>query len=520
MPQGEPMRALMIDALGSGKGKRTLTRDVIGCGPRWICGILEARGIECEIQLCEDFLAGKARIDVDLLLVSCMTMDIKALRKLGRKSLRRSPEATTIVGGPVASSPYRALEISGFDMAVVGEGEVALESILDGDEIGDIPGVFTRSGTAYPELPPRLDESAYNQYLPSTRRILDYPTYFASRVYVEVVRGCSNFNRTTMPLSNGRRCTHCTEGCRLPICPEGIPPGCGFCSVPAIFGPPKSRDHDLVSSEIGDLVELGVRRIVLSAPDILDYGRGRDLRDPTAPKPNYDALDRLLGGAARAAGDGASVSVENVKPSLLDDESAEIIADNLPSTSIHIGCETGDLDHSVSLGRPSAPGETMRAVRIARRHGLKPYVYFIHGLPGQSHETAWRTAELIRRMGKDVEKITAYRFKPLPGSAFEGEPTGPPSRSDEDSGLISRAAREVNLSKKGIYVGKTLEVVVAEPNFERKGQVIGFPVDEGPIVTMSGGRRLIGNRVKVRIRRAISDRLLQGEMVGVENEGA
>ena len=507
----------MVDALGSDKGARFLTRDVIGSGPRWICGILEAKAVKCHIELCEDFLRRtRTDSDLDLLLVSAMTMDLRALRRIGRKSRKIAPKALKIVGGPVCTSPERALAASKFDVAIIGEGELALESILAGQSYRRIPGVAYRKASgivANPSSP--LDEINYNKYFPSINLITNYPTYFASRVYVEVVRGCSNFNRTRMELADGRICTRCVEGCGLPECPEGIPPGCGFCSVPSVFGPPKSRKIELVVREIRGLVEVGVRRIVLSAPDILDYYRGLDLRDPKKPRPNYEKLDELLKASVAAADDRAYLSIENVKPSLFDEEAARMIATNLPSCEVHIGCETGDEDHSQALGRPSSPSDAWKAVRIARDHGLKPYVYFIHGLPGQTMGSANKTSRLIRRMGPYVEKITVYRFKPLPGSAFEDEPAGPPRWKDEASNLISNAAKKINLEKKDSYLGRTLEVLAAERNFKRKGEIIGFPTRGGPIVSLSGSKELIGKKLKVKISQVISERLLSGELVEV-----
>jgi len=512
------MQALMVDALGSAKGTRLLTRDVVGCGPRWVCGILERAGVGCRIQLCEDFLGSKAGDrTLDLLLVSAMTMDLPALRKIGRKARRIAPACLTVVGGPVCGSPRRVLAASGFDLAVSGEGEDALGSILAGKDRNQIPGLSYRQGDRVVVNPPahRLDEERYNQFYPSTQRIIDYPTHFASRVYVEVVRGCSNFNRTRIRLADGRSCSECGEDCRRARCPQNIPPGCGFCSVPSTFGPPKSRRTDLVGKEVEELVRLGVRRIVLSAPDFLDYWRGRDLVDPGSPRPNYAKIGDLLS-TCRAAADGrARISIENVKPSLFDDEAASIVARNLPSTEVHIGCETGDEPHSSALGRPSTPLDSFRAARIARKHGLRPHAYFIHGLPGQTLDSARKTSQLMHRMEPYVEKITVYRFKPLPGSAFEGERAGPPRWEDTASNLIAEAAREINLRKKDAYVGRTMEAIGAEPNMERMGEVFCFPVAGGPMVTVRGSRKLIGGRLNVRVTKALSERLLAGEVVGV-----
>ena len=191
-------------------------------------------------MLCEEFLKSRPPSAPDLLLVSGMTMDIPAIRKVSRRCRKLRWESLRIAGGPACGAPGSVLK-AGYDLAVVGEGERALERLLAGEEMHSIPGTAHVSGSGLavnPPLPP-MDQDSYNRYMPSTDRITDYATYFASRVYVEVVRGCSNFGRTRMELSDGRRCTECPQGCYTEYCREGIPPGCGFCAVPETDGPPR-----------------------------------------------------------------------------------------------------------------------------------------------------------------------------------------------------------------------------------------------------------------------------------------
>ncbi|MHA1365705.1 MAG: B12-binding domain-containing radical SAM protein, partial [Candidatus Heimdallarchaeota archaeon] len=105
-----------------------------------------------------------------------------------------------------------------------------------------------------------------------------YKNFFSAKVYVECVRGCSNFGGTRIKLPDGRSCSECGFCDTFSIedranCPSNIPPGCGFCSVPSLFGPAKSRSVNAIVKEIKELLNSKVKRIVLSAPDILDFGR-------------------------------------------------------------------------------------------------------------------------------------------------------------------------------------------------------------------------------------------------------
>jgi hypothetical protein len=76
------VKALIVDALASGKGERKATRDAIGAGPRVVAGILESRGIKASIIEAETILAGSFPKGYDLLLTSGMSGDIPAIRRV------------------------------------------------------------------------------------------------------------------------------------------------------------------------------------------------------------------------------------------------------------------------------------------------------------------------------------------------------------------------------------------------------------------------------------------------------
>jgi threonylcarbamoyladenosine tRNA methylthiotransferase MtaB len=302
-------QVLIIDALSAGSGRRRSSRDSIGCGPRTIAGVFEKHHITCRIQRVERVISKPSTLrGFDHMAVSAMSMDLPSVRGVVAAWRRSRRRGRVIVGGPISSEPELLSQVQA-DLFVVGEGEETLsELILSGlfDGAADFSEV---SGIAYrgpkglvtnPTKPLLTSQELSEKYKPSTVRIVDYAAYQASKVYVEVVRGCSNFLRTSLPLADGRRCSSCGNceseeaGVRME-CPEEIPPGCGFCSVPSTWGPPRSRSADAIVSEIEDLVDLGVRRVALEAPGFLDYMRGaHPVTDPCFPPANIDAIAGLL----------------------------------------------------------------------------------------------------------------------------------------------------------------------------------------------------------------------------------
>jgi radical SAM superfamily enzyme YgiQ (UPF0313 family) len=477
-----------------------------------------------------------------------MSIDQKAAQKVIGSWRHSHGSQLAVIGGPITSQP-KALLDSGFDVAIVGEGETSVSTLL---KVGLGDDGFKRfrkrimlGGTTYTgkfrdftrwakeRILQRViarRQEGLDLFRPSLDCAKDYPGYLALRFYVEVARGCSNFQRTSIPLPDGRKCIECQK-CRngemaeRVVCPINIPPGCGFCSVPSLFGCTRSRAEDAIVSEVKGLMMAGIRRIVLSASDFLDYQRDQidpthPLTDPCYPPANTDRIESLLSKLVSiqqtlgiSEKDYVYLAIENVKPCLFNDHVASIIANYLPESTIHIGCETGSEEHSSRLGRPSTPTQTLGAVGAAVRHGLRPYVYFIHGLPGQTGQTARETIAMMRRMvNAGAEKITLYKFKPLPFSAFESFPPAPPARKNEESNKIERAARELNEALKNHLLGKTVDVIALEyiSRGDSKG-IVSYPIKDGPVVILPEKNIKQGTRLKVKITEVLSDRLVKGE---------
>ena len=537
------MRALLVDCLGAIRGSRPATLDVIGAGPRAIAGVLEDLGCEVELATLSRVLRARRAFlrRFDMLLLSAMSSDLAAAWRVVRawRSANGGP-GPVLLGGPAAADPYRALERVGCDLCVVGEGEQAIaelwelglgEGSLPPEEaLREVRGIAFRSdreGVVFTGLRPASTRRELDAFpLPSSRVLEGYPFFWACRIYVEALRGCSNYYRTELPLPDGRACTGC-DACRTgPLraryyCPEGIPPGCGYCSVPSLFGPSRSRSAERVEAEVRELLRAGARRIVLSASDVLDYGRDllvepEPLTDPREPPANLGALEdlfkRLTGLPEVRKGD-AVVMLENVKPCLVDEEVAELLGRYFSGTPVSIGVETGSEEHSRLLGRPSGPKEAIRAIRLLRRAGLRPQAYFIHGLPGQDERTV---AATLRAMEEAVragaEHIILYRFRSLPMSAFGDFPSAPPATKDPLSAQLVAKARELNRALKSRWLGKRVEVVVACEHPGREGFLVAYPLKHGPVVLLKGSRGLVGAVVEVRITGVLSERVVLGSI--------
>ncbi len=536
-------RVIVVDALARAKGKRYSTLDVIGAGARCVTGYLRHLGIDADLYPFEYIVRTPEVLqEYDVLAVSAMITDVLAVRKV-TSLWRKFSKGPIVIGGPIALS-IDTLRRLDFDLAIVGECEIPLREIIcTYKSIGAaleyiarernilIPGViiknYLNSGIET-SLAPWTPKEIIDSYKPAVNDLVKYDFWWACRVYVEVVRGCSNFLRPKFT-SKGIKCIECGR-CRSSklservSCPVGIPPGCGYCSVPLVHGPARSRDKGAIVQEVKELLNIGVTRIVLSAPDFLDYGRDRlvypePLTNPREPPPNIDAVESLLKDLVNLppVSEGiASISIENVKPCLINDYVAEVLGKYLKGTAVFIGVECASNDLLTRVGRPCTIEDCIKAIKLLVNAGLRPYVYLMHGIPSQTDKDLEATADFVTKLEDlGVERIVLYRFTPLPRTAFEAFPKPPAAIRRPSAKRLYEKVKEFNRRAKFKLLGKVIRVVIAAVHPRKRSKLIAYPLLHGPTTLVNGPRTLVGTIADVKIERVISDRLVEGRVISV-----
>jgi len=526
------MRVLVVDALARSTGRKYSTHDVIGAGPRIVAGIVSSRYDTTLLPYERVVKNGSLLRSVDYLFISAMSSDKGALENLVEYAKKENPSITIVVGGPVSFEYYNLLSNRNIDYVIVGEAEIPLlvflDCVVEGKcEETSVPALGFRSGeeTILTSRHVHTPRELLSSLKPWTRinEMLEYPQVY--RIYVEIVRGCSNFSRPMVREYDGLNCVFCGN-CRSAsntgrlTCPSSIPPGCGFCSVPAMFGWARSRSIESITREVEELVEHGARRIVLSAPDFLDYGRDLlvdgPLTNPCHPQANVYAIEELLSSlySLKHVGEGrVTISIENIKACLVNEDVAGVLGKYLKGTTVHIGLETGsDVFNDKVLGKPISVSDVLRAARLLRGNGLRPYVYLMHSLPFASRKVYEETINVVRELGRiGVEKITLYKYTPLPYTAFEKIP--PWSRGVEDYIVrLKKIVDKYNLIAKRSILGSTLEAYLVESS----GKLYGYPVKHGPVIFLGRVRRegLSGCLALVKVTKA-STRYVVGEVVRI-----
>ena len=529
------MKILIIDALAANEGYRRFSRDAIGVGSRLLAGIIEKHHVSVKISRVEDFLFEKQENikTYDSFFISAMTVDLIAVEKAIEKIRRMQNNKNVIIGGPIAND-IETVQYLNPDLAVQGEGEEIVDCLLESDlkiecflEKNEKFAVQKFRKRKYVVKLKQISKAeVFTKYKPSTKRIKDYPEYLSAKVYVEIVRGCSNHFRGDFVKKKGN-CINCGN-CDSPDtvmeskCPVDIPPGCGFCSVPAVFGPPRSKPLELVKEEVKKLFELGVKRIILSAPGFLDYMRGNahDLVSPTQPPANAEKIEELLATLTKirdAQSSPCAISVENVKPSLVTEEIAKIMGKYLPNTAISIGCETFNAKHSKEIGRPSSPEQVLNAAKLFSKYGIKPQIYLIHSMPGETVQALNETIYTVKhKLWEIAEKITVYKYQSLPKSPFTTIGAELPVKRHlliKKREELKEEIRKFNFEKKKAMIGQKILAIVSEKDWTDTQYLIAHPLYGGPVIKLKTDRDLMNKIVEVEITRAINDRIVMGKIV-------
>ncbi|WP_342606846.1 B12-binding domain-containing radical SAM protein [Staphylothermus hellenicus] len=499
------MSILVIDALARASGSRYSTFDVVGAGPRVVAGIIKNAGFKTDLKAYE-LVINKPEIlrKYKAIMISAMSSDKGALSRLLSLVEKINYKGYIIVGGPI-SFEYKELLRNNprINYVLIGEAEIPLPKLLDkiltGKNVGGVPAIAFRDESGeIKATSPHLYTPAeiISRNKPWIEIEKSYPDHKIYRYYVEVVRGCSNYFRPVISGVNGLNCIKCFI-CRKGdlekrmYCPANIPPGCGFCSVPYMFGPARSRSIDSIVEEIRELIIHGAKRIVLSAPDFLDYGRDllvkpKPLTDPCYPEPNIEMIEALLSSIfeiEEVRNRNTRIFIENIKACLVNEDVARILGKYLSGTTIHIGLETGDTKYnSLVLGKPISVEHVYKAVKLLKAYGLRPYVYLMYGLPLANEKVYRKTLKTINKLSSlGVEKITLYKFVPLPGTAFQ-DLKPDIKRHSRIINLIKKKVEKHNLMSKKSLIGRKIHVLLLYNN----GKYYGYPINHGPTVFVKG----------------------------------
>jgi ribosomal protein S12 methylthiotransferase len=286
---------------------------------------------------------------------------------------------------------------------------------------------------------------------------------------------------------------------------DGCSAPCAFCAIPLIKGPAVSRSPEAVVGDAIELVEQGVREIILIAQDTTAYGRDWGERDALAGlvQAILDATPALRWLRLMYAYPG-HISSHLIETMASDPRVCNYL--DLPLQHAHPGLLR-------RMKRPSNMARTRRL--IADLRAAMPDVVlrtsFIVGYPGESEAEFETLLDFVAETRFD--RVGVFLYSPEDGTAAATLPDPVPEeiKADRRERLMA-VQQQISLELNRAQVGRVLEVLVEG---EGDGLSLGRSYRDAPeidgLVLLSGAVET-GSMVPVRISGAMEYDLI-GEVV-------
>lgn len=90
---------------------------------------------------------------------------------------------------------------------------------------------------------------------------------------------------------------------------------------------------------------------------------------------------------------------------------------------IEFGIESGSARILEAMSKGASLDQAERALRISHATGIKNKVFLIHGFPGEDQDSTSETIRFLDKVGHLIERVSLFRFVPLPGTYAHNHPS-------------------------------------------------------------------------------------------------
>jgi ribosomal protein S12 methylthiotransferase len=294
---------------------------------------------------------------------------------------------------------------------------------------------------------------------------------------------------------------------------EGCNHRCSFCIIPALRGDLASRPVGEVMQEARNLVQAGVKELLVISQDTSAYGvdvkyrtgffDGRPLK--TRMSDLAVALGRL-GDAAREAKEGGLwVRLHYVYPYPHVDEVIPLMAEGKILPYIDVPFQHASPRILKLMKRPASGENNLERIRAWR--AICPEITirstFIAGFPG---ETEAEFEELLAFLGEaELDRVGCFAYSPVEGAKANELPGAlPDDVREERRARLMRAQEKISARRLKKKVGKTLRVLVDELDGKKAiaRSVADAPEIDGVVNVENAGRLAPGDWADVQITRS------------------
>lgn len=89
---------------------------------------------------------------------------------------------------------------------------------------------------------------------------------------------------------------------------------------------------------------------------------------------------------------------------------------------IKFGIESGSQRILQAMNKHITKEQVVTTLSLAKSLGLNVKIFIIHGFPGENYESTIETIKLLSGQRKKIDRVSLFRFVPLPGSRVFSEP--------------------------------------------------------------------------------------------------
>jgi ribosomal protein S12 methylthiotransferase len=284
---------------------------------------------------------------------------------------------------------------------------------------------------------------------------------------------------------------------------DGCDQRCAFCAIPFMKGDHRSKPTELILREVGQLVEQGVREVVLVGQDTTRYGHDLGQRD---------GLATLLERMTDAFPDLAWIRVMYAYPRHITERFLEVMRER-PQVLPYIDMP---LQHThpwtlARMRRPHRDIDDLVGWMRSRVPGLVLRTTFIVGFPGETEVEFEHLLESVQRLRFD--RVGVFTYSNEEGTAaFSAAAQVADAEKRRRRGRLMAAARDVTLDSNHRMVGDQLEVLIEGRPEPGSAWYAGRSYRDAPevdgLVLVRAERLTVGEMVRVRVERALAYDLL------------
>ncbi len=265
---------------------------------------------------------------------------------------------------------------------------------------------------------------------------------------------------------------------------------CSYCIVPYVRGRERSRSPEAISEEIRQLVQNGVREVMLLGQNVNSYGK--DLLPPVSFARLLEELQKIP--------NLARIRFMTSHPKDLSPELIQVMA-KYPKICRH-------------LHLPLQSGSSRILQKMNRRYDKEDYLALtekireavpdislttdiIVGFPGETEEDFLETLDVVERVGYDTAFTFLYSRRTGTPAAAMPEQIPEDVAKDRFDRLLA-LVQEKGRARSGRFMGSIQEVLVEEKNAAKEGWLTGR-MSQNLLVHFPGSAALIGELLPVRL---------------------